>query len=170
MIAPGIANNDPERIADHKSSCRLGLPPVDTAVSGGSHGQDNELDTHKEAQLGLTVLSRIMRQLIGNTNVAAGSPYYSNCQKSYAYFTIEEQDAQGPKTTNPNTYIPQPRDLTAYEYNMYLLRGRSFHSSSMTKGSSRKALATDNHDSNIKDTESLNPPKTGSESPKSVSS
>ena len=51
----------------------------------------------------------------------------------------------------------QPRDLTAYGYNLYLTRGRSFHSSSsLTKGNSRKSSLLDVHDSNIKGADKLN--------------
>lgn len=147
----------------------MGLPSFDTIVSGGSHGQDNELDTYKVAQLGPNVQSRISRHLLGTNNVATSRPYCSDCQKPYAYFNLEDTNAQGPKTTKPNTYIPLSRDLTAYEFNLKLMRGRSFHSSTCAKGSSRKSLAQSTHDSNTKDTDSLNPSK-GSESLMSVSS
>lgn len=146
----------------------MSLPSLDTFVSGGSHGQDNELDTYIVAQLGPKVLSRISRLLIGKINVDIGRPYYNDCQKPYTYFNIEDINAQDPKTTKTNTYISQPRDLTAYKYNLYLLRGRSFHSSSNVKGNSRKSLLLNKHVSNTKDTESLNQKK-GSESKMSVS-
>jgi hypothetical protein len=144
----------------------------DTYVSGGSHGQDNKLDTYTVAQLGPNVLSRISQHLIGKLNVITGSPYWNDCQKPYTYFNLTDENAQGPKTTNSNTYILQPRDLTAYGYKLYLMRGRSFHSSANNaKESSRKSLTQSNHDSNVKDTESLNLTKVkGSESPMSVSS
>ena len=71
-----------------------------------------------------------------------GSPYHNDSQKPSAYFNLEDTIAQDPKATIPNTYISQPRDLTAYEYNLYLMRGRSIHSSSKTKGCSRKSLTT----------------------------
>lgn len=59
------------------------------------------------------------------------------------------------KTTNTSVNIPQPRDLTAYGYKLYLTRGRSFHSSS-TKENSRKSSLLEAHDSNIKGAEDLN--------------
>jgi group II intron reverse transcriptase/maturase len=163
------ANNDSNCIAVYKNRCRTGLPLSDTSFSGGSHGQDNELDTYKVAQLCPNVLSRIPQHLLGILNVFTVSPYCIESQKPYTYFHLEDKNAQDPKTTNPNTYISQPRDLTAYEYNSYLMRGRSFHSSINAKGSSRKSLAQSKHDSNVKDSDSLNQFQ-GSESPKSVSS
>ena len=129
VIALVLSNNDTSCIADYKSRSKTGLPLFDTYVSGGSQGQDNKLDTYKVAQLGPNVLSRISQHLLGKLNVITGSPYWNDCQKPYAYFNLEDKNAQGPKTTNSNTYILQPRDLTAYEYNLYLMRGRSFHSS-----------------------------------------
>ena len=146
----------------------MGLPLFDILVSGGSHGQDNKLDTYKAAQLGSNVLSRISRHLIGIINVVMGRPYHDDCQKPYAYFNRGDKSAQGPKTTKPNTYIMQPRDLTAYVYNLYLMRRRSFHSSLTAKGSSRKSSLQENHVSNQKDSGSLNPKK-GSETKMSVS-
>jgi hypothetical protein len=137
----------------------------------GSHGQDNELETYTVAQLCPNVLSRIPQHLLGILNVFTVSPYCIDSQKPYTYFKLEDKKAQDPKTTNPNTYISQPRDLTAYEYEykLYLMRGRSFHSSINAKGSSRKSIAQSKHDSNVKDTASLNLSQ-GSESPMSVSS
>ena len=129
VIALVLSNNDTSCIADYKSRSQTGLPLFDTYVSGCSQGQDNKLDTYKVAQLGPNVLSRISQHLLGKLNVITGSPYWNDCQKPYAYFNLEDKIAQGPKTTNSNTYIMQPRDLTAYEYNLYLMRGRSFHSS-----------------------------------------
>lgn len=169
MIALGIANNYPSCIADHNSKDKRRLPFSDIFVSGGSHGQVNKFDTYKAAQLGLNVLSRISRHLIGKINAFVGSPYYNCCQNPYAYFNIEDENAQSPKTTNPNRYTPQPRDLTAYEYNLYLLRGQSFHSSSTTKASSRKSLFAPDRDFNTKDKNSLNL-KTDSEFQRSVDS
>lgn len=157
VIVCGDANNTPHYIADYKCGNKNGLPQSDIPVSGDGHGQDNKLDTYKVAQLGLNVLSRIVQHLIGKNNVTSDRPCTSNCQQSYTYFYLEDENAQGPKTIISNTYISQPRDLTAYGYSMYLLRGRSFHSSiSYTKGSSQKSSILSNHDSSNKDTESLN--------------
>lgn len=159
VITAEIANNDSVGIADYKSGCRTGLPLFYTNVSGGSHGQVNEFDTYKVGQLGPNVLSRILQHLSGIIlNVVTGRPYYDDCQKPCTYFNLEgSKCAQSPKTTNSNEYTLQPRDLTAYGYNLYLLRGRSFHSSSNTKESSQKSLAHQNHDFNKKDMVSLNP-------------
>jgi len=129
VIVAEFANNDSVGIANHKSQCRAGLPLLDTMVSGDSHGQVNEFDTYKVAQLGPNVLSRILQHLSGKFNVVVSSPYYDDCQKPCTYFKIEDIRAQSPKTITPNAYTPQLRDLTAYEYNQYLMRGRNFHSS-----------------------------------------
>ena len=129
VIALVLSNNYTSSIADYKSIRKIGLSLFETNVSGGNQGQDNKLDTYKVAQLGSNVLSRISQHLLGKLNVITGSPYWNDCQKPYAYFKLEDKNAQGPKITNSNTYILQPRDLTAYKYNLYLMRGRSFHSS-----------------------------------------
>uniref|UniRef100_UPI0020014B30 hypothetical protein n=1 Tax=Exserohilum turcicum TaxID=93612 RepID=UPI0020014B30 len=164
------AKNDTHFIADYKCTSRNGLPQSDTCVSGDSHGQVNELETYKVAQLGLNVPSRIQQHLFGNPNVLRSSPYSYDCQKPKAYINIDGKRAQDPKTITWNTYISQPRDLTAYEYNLYLMRGRSFHSSTtFTKESSRKSLIDLTHDSSLKDNKSLNPAK-DSEMIKSASS
>ena len=169
VIAAESANNDSVGIADYKSYCKMGLPSSDTMVSGDSHGQVNEFDTYKVAQLGPNVLSRISQHLSGKLNVFVSRPYYDDCQKSCAYFNIEGIRAQSPKTIIPNTYTSQPRDLTAYEYNLYLMRGQSFHNSVNAKGSSRKSSTRNEHDFNVKDLESLNLEK-DSASPLSVNS
>ena len=164
------ANNDIHFIADYKCVDRNGLPQSDIYVSGDSHGQDDELDTYKVAQLGPSVLSRISQHLSGKLNVTRSSPYSSDCQKPFTYINTDEINAQGPKVITSNTYISQPRDLTAYEYSLYLMRGRSFHSSTKNaKGSSRKSPIPLSHDSNLKGPESLNPQK-GSETMQPVSS
>lgn len=130
----------------------------DICVSGDSHGEDNELDTYKVAQLGLNVLSRIQQHLSGNLNVIFSSPYNYDCQEPGTNININGIHAQDPKTITPNTYTSQPRDLTAYEYNKYLLRGRSFHSSNQVmKENSRKSPIESNHDSSNIDNSSLNP-------------
>lgn len=135
-----------------------GLPQSDIHVSGDSHGQDNELDTYKVAQLGLNVLSRIQQHLTGKLNVVRSRPYSDDCQKPSAYINTNDKNTQDPKTITPNTYTSQPRDLTAYEYNLYLMRGRSFHSSiPNTKENSRKSPNVNNHDSSIKESIPLNP-------------
>lgn len=143
-----------------------GLAHFLICLSGDGHGQDNEFDTHRVAQLGPIVQSRILRQSKGNLNVNISSPYNINCQKSYAHF-LEEYIAQSPKTINLNASVVQPRDLTASKYK-YLLRGRSFHSSSEAKENNQKSLPSITHVSNIKDAEGLNLEK-GSESITSVS-
>lgn len=98
-----------------------------------------------------------MRHIKGNIiNVAIGSPYASDCQKPFTYFSIEEYNAQGPKTIINNINVTQPRDLTAYRYNLYLLRGRSFHSSNSAKESSRISKSLEVHVSNIKDADKPN--------------
>jgi len=147
----------------------MGLPPLEICLSGDSHGQVNEFDTYREAQLGPNVLSRILRHLKGILNVAISRPYDGNCQKPFAHFSKEDQRAQSPKTITTNASVLQPRDPTAYGYLSYLMRRRSFHSSSTTKGNSRKSLPLDVNDSNIKGAEDLNPEK-DSESITSVSS
>lgn len=138
-------------------------------LSGDSHGQVNEFDTYKEAQLGLEIFSRISRFLKGILNVAASRPYSSDCQKPFAYISKDDKRAQSPKTIISNVNILQPRDLTASRYNTYLMRRRSFHSSAYTKESSRIPLLLDANDSNTKGTEELNLEK-GSNSFTSVSS
>lgn len=163
------AKNASNYIADYKCGCRISLPLFDSAVSGSSYGQDNELDTYKVAQLGPNTLSRISQYLLGIINVVTGRPYCNDCQKPFTYFNIEDTNTQGPKAANPNRHISQPRDLTAYGYNLYLLRGRSFHSSVTAKESSRKSSTQSKHDSDLKDADSLNL-AIGSDSPMSVSS
>lgn len=158
VIVGVYANNDTLFIADYKCTDKNGLPQSDICVSGDSHGQDNELDTYKVAQLGLNVLSRIQQHLSGNLNVIFSSPYNYDCQEPGTYININGIHAQDPKTITPNTYTSQPRDLTAYEYNKYLLRGRSFHSSNLVmKENSRKSPIESNHDSSNIDNSSLNP-------------
>lgn len=140
-------------------------------VSGGSYGQVNKFDTYKVAQLGLNVLSRISRHLLGIINALTGRPYCNSCQKPYAYFNLEDISAQSPNTTNSNKYTLQPRDLTAYGYNSYLLRGRSFHSSTKNaKENSLLSLLSPEHDFTPKDTVTLNLKKKGSATPMSVDS
>jgi hypothetical protein len=157
VVTAESANNDSVGIADHKSYCRVGLPPLDTMVSGDSYGQDNEFDTYKVAQLGPNILSRISRYLSGKSNVIISRPYYDDCQKPKTCFSIEDERAQSPITITPNKYVSQPRDLTAYGYNLRLMRGQSFHSSSNAKGSSRKSSNQGKHDFNIKGPRTLNP-------------
>lgn len=164
MTTVGRANNSPIWIAGHNKVGRMGLPPLEVGFSGDSYGQDNEFDTYREAQLGPYAQSSISRHMEGNLNVCTSSPYSINCQKPFAHFSIEDKRAQSPKTITTNVSNIQPRDLTAYEYNCYLMRGRSFHSSTeynikSTKGSSRKPLLLDTPDSNAKGAESLNPAK-----------
>lgn len=118
MITAESANNDSVGIADHKSYCRMGLPLFDTMVSGDSHGQVNEFDTYKVAQLGPNTLSRMSQYLSGKLNVTISRPYYDDCQKPCTCFNIEDERAQNPKTITPNEYVMQPRDLTAYGYNL----------------------------------------------------
>lgn len=163
------ANNASNNIADYKCGCKISLPLLDSAVSGSSYGQDNELDTYKVAQLGPNTLSRISQYLLGILNVVTGRPYCDDCQKPFTCFNIDNTNTQGPKATNPNRHISQPRDLTAYGYNLYLLRGRSFHSSVTAKEGSRKSLIQSKHDSDLKDPDSLNL-AIGSDSTMSVSS
>lgn len=149
-----------------------GLPHLEIYPSGDSHGQDNEFDTHRVAQLGPYVLSRISRHSKGNTNVNISNPYIINCQKPFAHFRIEDYNAQSPKTINLNASVLQPRDLTASKYSSYsrsfLLRRQSFHSSCIAKENSQKSLPRASHVSNIKGAEDLNLEK-GSESITSVS-
>lgn len=157
VITSRKTNNTLDRVADYKRISQMGLPSLEIYLSGDSHGQDNKLDTCREAQLGLDVLSRILRHLIRVFNVLMGSPYHGDRQKSLAHFSIENKNAQGPKTINPNANVTQPRDLTAYGYNLYLMRGRSFHSSnSLTKGNNRISLPLNPHDSNTKGADNLN--------------
>lgn len=118
MITAEPANNDSVGIADHKSYCRVGLPLLDTMVSGDSHGQANEFDTYKVAQLSPNALSRISQYLSGKSKVVISRPYYDDSQKPCACFSIEDERAQNPKTITPNKYASQPRDLTAYGYNL----------------------------------------------------
>jgi len=162
VTTEGRANNPPYWIAGHKKIGRMGLPPLEVDLSGDSHGQGDEFDTYREAQLGPDVLSRISRHPKGNLNVYTSSPYSTDCHKPFTHFIIEEKRAQRPKTITPNASNAQPRDLTAYECIMHLVRGRSFHSSTTcntprAKGSSRKPLPLDTPDSNAKGAENLNP-------------
>jgi hypothetical protein len=158
VITLSAANNILDRVADYKKICREGLPLLEVYFSGGGHGQDNEFDTQRGAQLGLYVLSRILRHIKGTLNVIIGSPYDDNCQKPFTHFSIEDRNAQSPKTTNLNASVLQPRDLTAYVFNMNITRRRSFHSrNTVLKESSRKTPLNDAHDSNNnKDADELN--------------
>lgn len=150
------------------------LPHLEIHPSGDSHGQDNEFDTHRVAQLGPYVLSRISRHPKGNLNVNISSPYNINCQKPFAHFRIEDYIAQSPKTINLNASVLQPRDLTASKYGLYLqsylLRGRSFHSSCTVtaKENNQKSIPPLTCISNTKGAEDLNLEK-GSDSITSVS-
>lgn len=156
-ITLSIANNLLSWIAGCKRISQRGLPLLEVYSSGGGHGQDNEFDTHREAQLGLYVLSRILRHIKGIYNVVIGRPYGNNCQKPFTDFSIEDISAQNPKTTNLNASILQPRDLTAYVFNMNIMRGRSFHNRNFnSKESSRKTPLSDARDSNKKDADKLN--------------
>src|SRR5690606_40797355 len=67
VIATGLANNDPVGVANNERIDGTRLPSFDITTSGDSHGQDNELDTHKAAQLGLSIVSRILRYLLGRS-------------------------------------------------------------------------------------------------------
>lgn len=149
-----------------------GLPHLEICPSGDSHGQDNEFDTHRVAQLGPYVLSRISRHSKGNPNVNISSPYNINCQKPFAHSRIEDYIAQSPKTIKLNASALQPRDLTASKYDSclqsYLQRRRSFRSSGVAKENSQKSLPLITHVSNTKGAEDLNLEK-GSESITSVS-
>ena len=147
----------PSGIADYKKINQKGLPSLEVYRSGDSHGQDNEFDTCRVAQLGLEVLSRISGLLKGTINVLVGRPYGEDCQKPFAYLSIEDTNARNPKTIKSNASITQPRDPTAYGYNLYLLRGRSIHSSSRkTKESNRTPSLLEVHNSNIKGGDELN--------------
>ena len=108
-----------------------------------------------------------MRHIKGTLNVIIGSPYDDNCQKPFTHFSIEDRNAQSPKTTNLNASVLQPRDLTAYVSNMNITRRRSFHSKNL-KESSWKIPLNDAHDSDTKDADELNPK--GSKSITSISS
>lgn len=170
VITLSAANNTLNRVADYKKICQEGLPLLEVYFSGGGHGQDNEFDTHRGAQLGLYVLSRISRHIKGTLNVIIGRPYDDNCQKPFTHFSIEDRNAQSPKTTNLNASVLQPRDLTAYVFNMNITRRRSFHSRNIVlKESSRKTSLNDAHDSNNKDADELNLLE-GSKSNTSISS
>lgn len=170
VITLNIANNLFSRIADYKRISQRGLPLLEVYSSGGSHGQDNEFDTHWEAQLGLYVLSRILRHIKGIYNVVIGRPYDNDCQKPFAHFSKEDINAQSPKTTKSNANVLQPRDLTAYGFLPNLTRRRSFHSRNYhSKESSRKTSPLDALDSNIKGADELNLAE-GSKSTTSISS
>lgn len=170
VITLSNANNLLRWVADYKRVDQRGLPLFEMYPSGGSHGQDNEFDTYRGAQLGLYVLSRISRHIEGKLNVIIGRPYNSNCQKPFTHFSKEDINAQSPKTTIPNANVTQPRDLTAYVFGMNITRRRSFHSSGYNaKESSRTTSLLETHDSNIKDTDKLNLVE-GSESTTSISS
>ena len=172
VITSSKANNSLDRIADYKKISQRGLPLLEVYFSGGSHGQVNEFDTYRGDQLVLYVISRISRHIKGIFNVFIGRPYDNDCQKPFTHFSIEDKNAQSPKTTNSNASVSQPRDLTAsgYGFNQYLMRGRSFHSrSNISKGSSRKTSLLDAHDSNTKGADELNLAE-GSKSITSISS
>lgn len=183
VIAIETANNYSNCIADYKSKLEMGLPLSKKLVSGGSHGQDNKLDTYQAAPDGLNALCREKQHLIGNLKFVTGRLYCNDSQEPYANFNKEDQSAQGPKTTISNIYTQQPRDLTAYGhklpihgYKLCLVRGRNLHMSGLTnvnhkttKGGSRKSLILDLHDSNSNDGSFLNLAK-DSKSPLSISS
>lgn len=170
VITLSTANNLLGRIADYKKISQRRLPLLEVYFSGSSHGQDDEFDTYREAQLGLYVLSRISRHTKGNLNVVIGRPYGNDRQKPFTHFKKEDINAQSPKTTNSNASVSQPRDLTAYVFNLNLTRGRSFHSRiHNSKESSRMTSLLDPHDSNIKGADKLNLGK-GSKSITSISS
>jgi len=156
VITGRIANNSLLGIADYKRIGQDGLPHLEIYPSGDSHGQVNEFDTHKVAQLGLKVLSRISRLLKGNTNVDISRPYNIDCQKPFAYFRKEDINAQSPKTITINANALQPRDLTASRYGPYLLRGRSFHSSCKAKENSQMSSLLNSHVSSTTGAEDLN--------------
>ena len=122
VITERYANNTLLWIADYKKVCQGGLPPLEINLNGHGQGQDNELGTYRVAQLGLNILSRISRYLCGNTNAISSRPYADGCRKPNAHFSIEDKNAQGPKTTQ-KTNIRPLWDPTAYS------RRRSFHSS-----------------------------------------
>lgn len=135
----------------------MGLPLSEMCPSGDSHGQDNEFDTYRAAQLGLDVLSRIPRHLEGYSMSLLVVHIVMIAKHPFAYFSIEDKRAQSPKTII-NANAQQPRDLTAYGYNLYLMRGRSFHSSVAAKGNSRKPSSVGNQasDSNTTGAKKLN--------------
>lgn len=116
VITQSPANNDLCWIADHKRLRRTGLPLSEMYPSGDSHGQDNEFDTYRVAQLGLDVLSRISRHLKGYSMSLLVVHIVMIAKNPFAYFSIEDQRAQSPKTII-NASVQQPRDLTAYGYN-----------------------------------------------------
>lgn len=155
VITQSLANYVLCWIADHKRIRRIGLPLSEMLPSGDSHGQDNEFDTYRAAQLGLGVLSRISRHLKGSSMSLLVDHIAMIAKHPFAYFSLEDKRAQNPKTII-NANARQPRDLTAYGYNIYLMRGRSFHSSFAAKGNSRKPSSPKVHDSNTEGAKKLN--------------
>lgn len=154
-------------IADYRRTSQRGLTLLEISLSGDSHGQVNEFDTYRMAQLSLNVLSRITRHLKGKKNVSISRLNNVNCQNPFVHFSKEDIHAQSPKTILSTNNILQPRDLTAYEYNIYLMRGRSFHSSLNTKENSQNLPLSTNQVSSIKGDEDLN--HKGSESTTPIS-
>ena len=159
VTTQGIANNYLWWIAGYNRACRGGLPSQEIGFSGDGHGQDNELDTYRVAQLGLDILSSILRYLKGNINASCSNPFAWGCQKPDAHFSIEDKYGQDPNTINRDVSKSQPRDLTAYWYTKCILRRRNLHTSSLmagTKVSSRTSPARKNHVSNTKGDGKLN--------------
>jgi group II intron reverse transcriptase/maturase len=167
VITSSKTNKILDRIADCKGISQRGLPLLEVYSSGGGHGQNNKFDTHRAAQLGLYVLSRISRHMKGLLNVVISRPYNSNCQSPFTHFSIEDINAQSPKTAKSNASVLQPRDLTAKVSENDITRRRNFHSDTL-KESSWKMPLNDAYDSDIKDTDELNPK--GSKSSTSISS
>lgn len=160
MFAYWTANNSQKGIAEHLSQCADKLLNLDTLISEGGNGQDNELDTYREALLGLKTRSSRSQFSYGNFKVFASSPYSENSQEPTAHCSIATKHAQDPKTTT-NVNSVQPRDPTAYDVNLVftLPRRRSFHTSHtshMAKGNSRTPQSRHNPVSNIKDPDEPN--------------
>lgn len=162
------ANNLQTGIAGYENRGTNTLQCLDTPISECDHGQANELDTYREAPLGQKAQCSYSRLSQGNFKVSTGRPYSTDSQEPKTHCNTADRHTQGPKiTTNVNK--PQLRDLTAYEVNRYLTRGRSFHSSIInTKGSSRNALTLQTQISNLKDFDKPNL-ETGGKSNKSIS-
>ena len=143
------------REAEYKSSGWFGLPRKDNRISGNWHADDKKLGTYFHHQPRGNILSRILRCY---TNIAAqyGSRL-SSCQKVswFSHTGDLKRNVQAAKSVQAlNVTSRQPRDLTAYEYNLYLMRRRSLHSSRIIlrdnniKGDSQTSLTENAVDNN----------------------
>ena len=101
---------------------------------------------------GGSIKSRISRCY---TNIASICASKSGCCQKVSWFSPTgdlKRNVQAAKSVQAlNITSRQPRDLTAYEYDLYLMRGRSLHISATiwnTKGDSQTSLKENAIDNN----------------------